>query len=143
MLGKCPKVEECPGNCLNFFNNHLESFSLHNFQHRLFLRATTLIHNIVNKTNAPRLLKEQIVYKKDAKKQYNLRSDNQVILKMVLKNHYGEATFVYIFSKLIDEFIDKDMKTRLNLFVNCTFKHFHIFITLFPKLDLRYKTWNS
>ena len=118
MLGKCPEVKECPGNCLKFLNNYLESFDLHNFQHHLFLRATTLINNIVNKTNAPRLLKEQIVYKKDVNKQCNLRNNNQVIQQMVLKNHNAEATFVYMFSKLINGFIDKDMKTRLNLFVN-------------------------
>ena len=54
MLGKKCESKKCKGNCLNFFNNHLESFSLCNFQHRLFLRATTFVHNIINKTNAPR-----------------------------------------------------------------------------------------
>jgi len=66
-------------NDLNLFNDHLESFGLYNFQYRLFLRATTLVNNIVNKTNAPRLLKEKIVYKKDVNRQYSLRNDNQVI----------------------------------------------------------------
>ena len=66
-------------NDLNLFNDHNEYNNEYNFQYRLFLRATTLVNNIVNKTNAPRLLKEKIVYKKDVNRQYSLRNDNQVI----------------------------------------------------------------
>ena len=109
-------------NDVNLFNDHFESFGLHNFQHRLFFRATTLIHNIVNKTNAPSLLKGQIVYKKDINKHYSLRNNNQVIQQVALKNHYGEATFIFIFSKLINNFVKEDLKIKLNLFVNCMYR---------------------
>jgi hypothetical protein len=142
LLGIKANQEMCQN--LNFFNNHLESFGLHNFQHRLFDRATTLVHNIVNKTNAPRLLKEQIVYKKDVNKYYSLRNNNQVIQQLALKNHYGEATFIYIFSKLINNFIKDDLQIRFSLFANRMFNnvnhHFNKFINIFPKFDLSYKT---
>ena len=134
----------CRGNCLNFFNIHLESYGLCNFQHRLFLRATTFVHNIINKTNAPRILKEQIVFKKDINNHYSLRSNNQVMQQLILKNHYGESTFIYLFSKLINNFILNDLELKFSFFVNRMFnnvnKHFHDFLKIFPKLDLRYKT---
>ena len=75
-------------------DDHLESF---HHQHCLFLRATTLVQNILNKTNASRLLKEQIIYKKDVNKHYSLRNDNKVIQQVALKNHYSEVTLIFIF----------------------------------------------
>ncbi len=44
----------------NNFNVLLENYGLNNFQHRLFFRMATFIHNIVNIDQAPKLLKDQI-----------------------------------------------------------------------------------
>jgi len=46
----------------NNFNVLLENYGLNNFQHRLFIRMATFIHNIVNIDQAPKLLKDQISY---------------------------------------------------------------------------------
>ena len=64
--------------------------------------------------------------------------------QLILKNHYGESTFIYLFSKLINNFILNDLELKFSFFVNRMFnnvnKHFHDFLKIFPKLDLRYKT---
>ena len=77
-------------------------------------------------------------------KHYVLRNGNQVTQHLALKNHYGEATFIYIFSKLINFFLLKDLYINFNLFANRLYNNvnliFHEFICKFPKLDLRYKT---
>ena len=44
----------------NNFNTLLENYALNNFQHRLFIRMATFLHNIVNIEQAPKLLKDQI-----------------------------------------------------------------------------------
>ena len=68
-----------------------------------------------------------------------------MIQQIALKNHYGEATFIYMFSKLIKKFILNDLELRFSFFVNRMFNnvnnHFHDFLKIFSKLDLKYKTW--
>ena len=44
----------------NNFNKLFENYGLNNFQHRLFIRMATFLHNIVNIEQAPKLLKDQI-----------------------------------------------------------------------------------
>ena len=127
----------------NEFNNLLEKYGLNNFQHRFILRASTLAHNIVNKANSPKTLKEKLVFNKDIDKGYTLRNENQIKQVIKLKNHYGESTFEYIYCKLINNLLLNDIKTDIKLFTNRIFNninlHFEKFILLFPKMDLKYK----
>ena len=86
-------------NDLNEFNILLESYGLNNFQHRLFIRMSSLVHGILNNNNSPKLLREQIVFNKQLPKNYSLLNENQIKQSLALKNHYGESTFIYIFSR--------------------------------------------
>ena len=42
-----------------------------------------------------------------------LRNQNQVTQSLVLRNHYGESTFIYIFAKLINSVSHYDCIIRL------------------------------
>jgi hypothetical protein len=80
----------------NNFNILLENYGLNNFQHRLFIRMATFIHNIVNIEQSPKLLKDQIRMNVNIKKGgYNLRNKFQVNQPLRIHNLYGEDTFVY------------------------------------------------
>jgi hypothetical protein len=95
----------------NNFNVLLENYGLNNFQHRLFIRMATFIHNIVNIDQAPKLLKDQIKMNLIVDKGgYNLRNKFQVNQPLRIYNHYGESTFVYFYSKFINNFILNDLK---------------------------------
>ena len=95
---------------VNNFNNLLENYGLNNFQHRLLIRLATFVHNIVNIEQAPKLLKEQIVMNVNINKGgHNLRNKFQMNQPLRIHNHYGEATFVYFYSKFINNFILKDL----------------------------------
>ena len=117
----------------NEFNIMLDNFGLNNFQHRLFLRAATLAHNIVNKENAPQLIKEQIVPNKEVQKNYNLRNVDQIKQHLALKNHYGESIFIFI--KLINNFLLYELDAKLKLFVLRIFNinlFYRKFLKIFP-----------
>ena len=99
----------------NNFNVLLENYGLNNFQIRLFIRMATFIHNIVNIDQAPKLLKNQIKMNvKIHKGGYNLKNKFQVNQPFRIHNHYGEATFVYFYSKFINNF--KDLKNNFYTF---------------------------
>jgi hypothetical protein len=85
----------------NNFNKLLENYGLSNFQHRLFIRMDTFLHNIVNIEQAPKLLKNQIRMN-DNIGGHNQRNKFQVNQPLRIHNHYGEATFVYFCSKFIN-----------------------------------------
>ena len=69
----------------NNFNVLLENYILNNFQHRLFIRMATFIHNIVNIDQAPKLLKDQI--KMNVKHtQMWLQSKKKISSKSTFKN---------------------------------------------------------
>ena len=93
-------------------------------------------------SNSPKTLKEKLVFNKDIDKGYTLRNENQIKQVIKLKNHYGESTFIYLFSKLINNFILNDLELKFSFFVNRMInnvnKHSHDFLKIFPKLDLRY-----
>ena len=95
------------------------------------------------KENAPKLLEEQIIPKK-VQKNYNLRNVDQIKQHLALKNHYGESTFVFIFSKLINNFLLHELGAKLKLFVLRIFNNINLyyrkFVKVFPKMDMKYKT---
>jgi hypothetical protein len=74
----------------NNFNKLLENYGLNNFQHRLFIRMTTFLHNIVNIEQAPKLLKDQIRMNVNINKGgHNLSNKFQVNQPLRIHNHYG------------------------------------------------------
>ena len=71
----------------------------------------TFIHNVVNIDQAPKLLKDQIKMNVNIHKGgYNLRNRFQVNQPLRIHYHYGEATFVYFYSKFINNFIFEYLK---------------------------------
>jgi hypothetical protein len=66
----------------NNFNVLLENYGLNNFQHRLFIRMATFLHNVVNIEQAPKLFKDQIRMNVNINKGgYNLRNKFQSAFK--------------------------------------------------------------
>jgi hypothetical protein len=97
----------------NNFNTLLENYGLNNFQHRFFIWMATFLHNIVNIEQAPKLLKDQIWMNVNIDKGgYNLRNKFQINQPLRIHNHYGEATFVYSCSKIINNFILEDLENN-------------------------------
>ena len=78
----------------NNFKKLVENYGLNNFQHRLFIRMATFLHNIVNIEQAPKLLKDKMIQ------------------PLRIHNHYGEATFVYFYSKFLNNFILEGLKNN-------------------------------
>jgi hypothetical protein len=74
------------------YDSKLKGFN--NFQHRLFIRMATFIHNIVNIDQAPKLLKDQIKMNLLVHKSgYNLRNKFQVNQPLRIYNHYSCLQF--------------------------------------------------
>ena len=75
-------------------------------EHRLLVRIATFVHNIVNIEQAPKLLKEQLVMNvKINKGGHNLRNKFQMNQPLRIHHHYGEATFVYFYTRFINNLI--------------------------------------
>jgi len=71
----------------------------------------TFLQNIVNIEHAPKLLNDQIRMNVNINKGgYNLRNKFQVNQPLRIRNHYGEAKFVYFYAKVINNFILEDLK---------------------------------
>jgi hypothetical protein len=105
----------------------------------------TFIHKIVNIDQVPKLLKDQIKMNLMVHKGgYNLRNKFQVNQPLRIYNYYGESTFVYFYSKFINNFILNDLKinfyTFKKLLYNNLNNHFVKLCQIFPKFDLWLKT---
>ena len=73
----------------------------------------------MNIEQAPKLLKEQIVMNVNINKGgHNLRNKFQMNQRLRIHNHYGEATFVNVYSKFINNFILKDLNINFYSFNN-------------------------
>jgi hypothetical protein len=126
-------------------NSILEKYGLNNFQHRLLIRMATFVYNIVNVEQAPKLLKEQLILNVNINKGgYNLRNKFQINQSLKINNHYGEATFVYIYSKFINNIILNDLTLHFYSFKKLLYNnlkfHFIKLTKIFPKFDLWLKT---
>ena len=129
----------------NDFNSILEKFGLNNFQHRLLIRMATFVYNIINVEQATKLLKEQLILNVNIKKGgYNLRNKFQINQSLRINNYYGEATFVYIYSKFINNIILNDLNLHFYSFKKLLYNnlkfHFMKLIEIFSKFDLWLKT---
>jgi len=80
----------------------------------------------------PKPFKEQLILNVNINKGgYNLRKKFQIYQSLRINNHFGEATFVYIYSKFID---------AISLLFNNLKFHFIKLTEIFPKFDLWLKT---
>ena len=127
---------------LNEFNNFLEKYKLFTFQHRLIHRVLLFTHKIINKTESPINLKNQINKIDISKVVYSLREPT--LLKVPrIRTHYGENTFSYFFNMLLNKFCINDINLNFNLFKNRMFNNINLifieFISYFPKFNLAYK----
>ena len=103
------------------------------------------VYNIINVEQAPKLLKEQLILNVNIKKGgYNLRNKFQINQSLRINNHYGEATFVYIYSKFIKNIILNDLNLHFYSFKKLLYKkskfHFIKLTEIIPKFGLRLKT---
>jgi len=98
--------------------------------------------------NGPINLKNSLEKKSSLNRTYSLRNDNEFIPPRISdKNNYGERTFAYFFTKLINNICIKDINLDLNFFkiiVNNNINiYFNDFVFLFEKFDLNYKTFQK
>jgi len=129
-------------------NNSLGKYNLMNFQHRILSKLLIFSHKILNSVNGPINLKNSLEKKSSLNRTYSLRNDNEFIPPRISdKNNYGERTFAYFFTKLINNICIKDINLDLNFFkiiVNNNINiYFNDFVFLFEKFDLNYKTFQK
>ena len=106
-------------------------------------RIAIFIHKILNIDSAPVILKEKIKFN-NMTHNYNLRNNNQLqIPHLGNHNNFGKNTFIYFYTKFINEIIINDIdinhvlfKFRIKNNININFLKF---IVLFKKFDLNYK----
>jgi hypothetical protein len=80
-----------------------------------------------------KLLKEKLILNENINKGgYSLRNKFQINQSLKINNHYGEATFVYIYSKFINNIILNDLTLHFYSFKKLT--------KIFPKFVLWLKT---
>ena len=126
-------------------NNNLEKLSLFSFQHHIILKLFSFVHKIYQEINSPKNLKAQINQKKDTIN-YNLRSCNTFTQSQTKFSHYGEQTFNFFSSNLLNEFCPNDFLIKYELFRTIIFNNINIiyikFIKVFKKYDIYYKNFD-
>lgn len=140
---KC-KINE--SNDYNTLNNRLEKLKLANFQHRVLNQLMVFIFKILNYENSPKNLKDAFVYNYSLNKKYSLRNANELQTPRISNlNNYGELTFNFFFSKLINSLCVKDLDLDFNFFKSRIKNNinliFNKFINIFAKFDLSYITY--
>ena len=126
---------------LSEINSFLKNFKLFSFEYRIFLRLSYFIHKIFNLTSAPPLLKN-ILQKKISN--YALRK-NERFLEPLIRNHYGESTFSYFFTKFLNNLYNTDIILTFLNFKKSVLKDidsfFQIFVNIFSRFRLEYKVY--
>ena len=129
----------------NKINIELNKFNIDCFQHRLIKRISRFIYNVYNQKNGPVGLKSCLTRNHEHKTvMLNLRNKNMFFLPSKGKfNDHMEDTFIYFYSKFINEFLFKDLNLRFSLFCQRIENNINIsfikFCKLFPKFDLKFK----
>jgi hypothetical protein len=132
-------------NNINDSNNILEHINLSTLQHHLIIKLFIFIFKIINKTNSPQNLKNQI--QNDNIISYYTFREKKIINRTILSNtHYGESTFEYFFVKFINSFLEADdLNLNFLFFKKRIFNNINLiyskFITIFPKFDLNIKNY--
>lgn len=130
-------------NDFNTFNSSLEKLNINCFQHRILKRLCYFIHRLFSRPYGPKNLKDCFTYKYQIQTRYNLRSLNKLIIPNKGKlNNYGECTFGYFYSALINNLILNEIDLKENLF-KCRINNINLlfpkFVNSFSKFDLQYK----
>ena len=96
----------------NSFNNQLENFGMVSFKHRFLEKVLSFVHKIENEEGSPLELKKHLK-KNDTvdKGGHNLRNKNLLYQPNVMHNHFGQETFSYFFSKLVNNFCFQNFNT--------------------------------
>jgi len=128
---------------VNFYNNFLEKYNLFTLQHRIVYRIFCFSFNLFNNENSPPNLTNKIISGETSR--YNLRKIIPYV-EPTINNHYGENTFRYFFSKLLNNFISKDdLLLKFNFFKKRTFNNINIiydkFKLIFTKFDVKNSTF--
>jgi len=123
---------------VNFYNNFLEKYNLFTLQHRIVYRIFCFSFNLFNNKSSPSNLTSKII--PSEKPKYNLRK-KLACAEPALKNDYGENTFKFFFSKLLNNFISKDdLLLKFDFFKKRTFNNINIifdnFKLIFSKFDV-------
>jgi hypothetical protein len=144
LLGFKSRISQ--SNDFNKFNNFLEKYNLANFQHRIINQLMIFIHKILRSDNSPTNLKKSFEYNCDLNKRYELRNLNELRTPRISNlNNYGELTFNFFFSKMINRFCVKDLDLDFGFFRLRTKNNinliFNEFIKIFIKFDLNYNIY--
>ena len=127
----------------NNFSKLLENYGLNNFQHRLFIRMATFLHNVVNIEQAPKLFKDQIRMNVNINKGgYNLRNKFQSAFKNTqsLRWSYICLLLLKIYRQFYSRRLKNNFYTFRKLLYNNLNNHFVKSCQIFPKFDLWLKT---
>jgi len=134
---------------LNNYNNFLEKYGLSTFEHRLLMKFSVFIHRIVNNISAPTSLKERIskndVDSTDRRSTLRKRTQNPLTHKVqpILSRHhnavsepsitsrFGERTFDYFFSKLINNIITTEINESFRFFRTIVFNNINLLFLKF------------
>ena len=102
----------------------------------------TFGYKIINNENSPKNLKESFTFNYNLNKKYSLRNSNEIQTPRISNlNNYGEQTFSYFFSKLINTICVKDLNIDFNFFKNNINLIFNKFRKNFSKFDLNYSIY--
>lgn len=123
---------------VNFYNNFLEKYNLFTLQHRIVYRIFCFSYNLFNNKCSPTGLTSKIIPSEKTKYDFRKKAS---CAEPALKNHYGENTFRFFFSKLLNNFISKDdLLLKFNFFKTRTFNNINIifdnFKLIFSKFDI-------
>jgi hypothetical protein len=99
----------------NKLNNKLSNYNLECYQHRLIKRIARFIYKIFNNQDSPSGLKMSLVKNSDQKPvAYDLRNKNNFFIPHKgIYNDHMEWTFVYFYSKFLNEFLVRDLDLTL------------------------------
>ena len=130
---------------VNDFNFKLEKYGLFTFEHRFITRITQFTHKIMHNKNSPEILVNAITINNTTTNNYTLRNKDLIIEPLTF-THYGEFTFQFFFSKLINKHLSNNIYFKFNDFKKNIFDNLNIiytnFISTFKKFNLQYKYTN-
>ena len=120
-------------------NEFLKSHNLFSFPHRMLRRFFLFSYKIINSSNTPLTLKNALSFKDLSLIPYSLRSESQFVI-LRNKTGFGDLTFHYFFSKLLNYTCIKFLSFPYNQFLkhlNSTFDvYFNKFTEHFTKFNL-------
>ena len=127
----------------NLFHDILKSFNLSCFQHRVILRLSTFIHNILYSNTSPPLLSKYLIRNNSLSTAYPLRNLNEfrVPAASVLNNH-ADFRFPIFFAQFCNLLLLPYLPLDKNKFKTTVIQNLNSFflslVSKFGKFDLTY-----